>query len=903
MWRKLRKIASLRKIVLALIIVSLFGLFYSISQLTPTTFPVERQLPRLVLPPASECHNEMSNIRGFDQPLNKGNTSQTRQKILVFLRDGHTQLGRDVVTALESIRFKFNIQSGEIRNLPILIDDSKGRYALIIFEDIFMYFSLHQWNREMIDKYCLDFDVGIIYFLRGSKSRSKENDVVHNGPVGTFPLSYFNGVNLKDYQLNPQSPILRIARPGEIWQGFLPFSKNWALFKSDHSTYQPVSFVIQAGPDDVPQGNKGRKSRHRRAAVVANKDFPDAMAPDFSDKLVTVVHDTGQLDGIQRVIFGSGLTFWLHKVLFLDAISYLSHGKLVSPLERYIQIDIDDVFVGTKGNRMNADDVTALVNFQDKVRQTIPGFTFQLGFSGKFIFYGNEKETEGDRLFLKVHDRFAWFPHMWSHMQAHWFNNVTELCSYMDINARFAVRHHLNTSSHYAVAPHHAGVFPVHEQLYDCWDQIWNITTTSTEEYPHLRPDHKRRGFMYRDVKNLPRQTCGLFTHTMILDKYPGGPEALHDHINGGSLFLSFLYNQFNIFMTHLSNYGNDRLAIYTFDHAINFVRCWTNLKLLQVPPETMAKKYFDLYPDELDPVWLNPCLDKRHLEIWSTEKNCNQLPDFVVVGPQKTGTTALYWYLNMHPDVKSNLPSATTFEEVQFFSGKNYFKGLDWYVSYFPIPENNTILFEKSATYFDQAVVAKRLNALLPKKPVIAILLDPAKRAYSWYQHMRSHDDNTALQHSFYEVITAKREGSPQALISLQHRCLDPGFYAVHLDNWLEHLSAKQIIIVDGDTLKDNPVRAMQDLQEHLGFKSTIDYSKLLKYEKKKGFYCQILKSGKTKCLGKSKGRQYPEMDDQSMNYLRHYYSDANRKLLQMLQSINKPIPLWVLEQVNSQH
>jgi len=54
-------------------------------------------------------------------------------------------------------------------------------------------------------------------------------------------------------------------------------------------------------------------------------------------------------------------------------------------------------------------------------------------------FSGNKKENEGDRLFLKMHHHFSWFPHMWSHMQAHWFDNVTGLCQYMDINYKFAI--------------------------------------------------------------------------------------------------------------------------------------------------------------------------------------------------------------------------------------------------------------------------------------------------------------------------------------------------------------------------------------------------------------------------------------------------------------------------------
>lgn len=56
--------------------------------------------------------------------------------------------------------------------------------------------------------------------------------------------------------------------------------------------------------------------------------------------------------------------------------------------------------------------------------------------------------------------------------------------------------------------------------------------------------------------------------------------------------------------MTHMSNYGNDRLALYTFESVIKFVQCWTNLRLLSAAPLQLAEKYFQQYPDEIDPVW-----------------------------------------------------------------------------------------------------------------------------------------------------------------------------------------------------------------------------------------------------------------------------------------------------------
>lgn len=61
-------------------------------------------------------------------------------------------------------------------------------------------------------------------------------------------------------------------------------------------------------------------------------------------------------------------------------------------------------------------------------------------------------------------------------------------------------------------------------------------------------------------------------------------------------------------------------------------------------------------------------------------------------------------------------------------------------YMEFFPIPSNTTsdFYFEKSANYFDSEVAPRRAAALLSKAKVITILINPADRAYSWYQVSR---------------------------------------------------------------------------------------------------------------------------------------------------------------------
>lgn len=61
---------------------------------------------------------------------------------------------------------------------------------------------------------------------------------------------------------------------------------------------------------------------------------------------------------------------------------------------------------------------------------------------------------------------------------------------------------------------------------------------------------------------------------------------------------------QISIFMTHLSNYGNDQLGLYTFVHLASFLHSWTNLKLHTLPPLQLAQKYFQLFPEQRNPLW-----------------------------------------------------------------------------------------------------------------------------------------------------------------------------------------------------------------------------------------------------------------------------------------------------------
>ncbi|XP_044537174.1 bifunctional heparan sulfate N-deacetylase/N-sulfotransferase 4 [Gracilinanus agilis] len=787
------------------IVISAYFLYSGYKQevtLTETTAGAECSDPKL-LPYRSV---ELKTVKPID-------TSKTDPTVLLFVESQYSQLGQDIIAILESSRFQYHMVIAPGKgDIPPLTDNGRGKYTLVIYENILKYVTMDSWNRELLEKYCVEYSVSIIGF-----HKANENSLPSTKLKG-FPLNLYNNMALKDCFVNAQSPLLHITKAPRVEKGPLP-GEDWTIFQFNHSTYQPVLLTELQISKPL-------------AAPLSNTNL-----------YATVIQDLGLHDGIQRVLFGNNLNFWLHKLIFIDAISFLSGKKLTLSLDRYILVDIDDIFVGKEGTRMNVKDVKALLETQNLLRTQVANFTFNLGFSGKFYHTGTEEEDEGDDLLLGSVDEFWWFPHMWSHMQPHLFHNESSLVEQMILNKEFALEHGIPINLGYAVAPHHSGVYPVHIQLYEAWKKVWGIQVTSTEEYPHLKPARYRRGFIHNGIMVLPRQTCGLFTHTIFYKEYPGGPQELDKSIQGGELFLTILLNPISIFMTHLSNYGNDRLGLYTFVNLANFVQSWTNLRLQTLPPVQLAHKYFELFPEQKDPLWQNPCDDKRHRDIWSRDKTCDHLPKFLVIGPQKTGTTALYLFLLMHPSIISNLPSPKTFEEVQFFNGNNYQKGIDWYMDFFPIPSNitNDFLFEKSANYFHSEEAPRRAASLVPKAKIITILIDPSDRAYSWYQ----------------------------------------------------------LLIIDGQQLRSDPATVMDEVQKFLGVTPHYNYSEALTFDPQKGFWCQLLEGGKTKCLGKSKGRKYPPMDLESRAFLSSYYRDHNVELSKLLHRLGQPLPSWLRQEL----
>jgi hypothetical protein len=192
------------------------------------------------------------------------------------------------------------------------------------------------------------------------------------------------------------------------------------------------------------------------------------------------------------------------------------------------------------------------------------------------------------------------------------------------------------------------------------------------------------------------------------------------------------------------------------------------------------------------------------------------QLPDFIIIGTQRGGTTSLYRYLTAHRDIGPALR-----KEVHFFD-RYYEKGVDWYLANFPMRGEVPVTGEASPYYIYHPEVPERVRTLVPKARFIALLRNPVDKAYSHYQ-MRLRRDGETL--SFEDAIDREQErmgssADPASLAWRHSSYVARGVYIAQLERWMSVFPREQFLIIKSEDFYENPQRVLQEALEYLGLR-----------------------------------------------------------------------------------
>jgi hypothetical protein len=207
-------------------------------------------------------------------------------------------------------------------------------------------------------------------------------------------------------------------------------------------------------------------------------------------------------------------------------------------------------------------------------------------------------------------------------------------------------------------------------------------------------------------------------------------------------------------------------------------------------------------------------------------------LPDYLIIGAQRAGTTSLHRYLVQHPGVRTMLRT----KGVHFFDTA-YGRGLSWYAARFPtkayawyVARRHGVALrtgEASPYYLFHPHVPGRVAEHLPQVKLIALLRDPVQRAYSHYQHEVARGFETL---SFEEAIeaeparlaseTERMAADPlyNSFAHQHHSYLARGRYAEQLDRWRSHFADEQLLVLSSERFFAEPERTFARVLDFIG-------------------------------------------------------------------------------------
>ena len=175
-------------------------------------------------------------------------------------------------------------------------------------------------------------------------------------------------------------------------------------------------------------------------------------------------------------------------------------------------------------------------------------------------------------------------------------------------------------------------------------------------------------------------------------------------------------------------------------------------------------------------------------------------LPNVVVIGAQKCGTSALHWYLRHHPGASVSQPKELDF----FLQERNWSKGVDWYRAHFDA--GRPVRVDASPNYtahpFHRGVMG-RMAAVVPDARLIYLVRDPLARIAAHWAH------NYAL---------GRHDGDVAALLAARSTYVTRSMYALQLDQVLAHFPADRLLVLDQRELREHRAATLRRVFAYAG-------------------------------------------------------------------------------------
>jgi hypothetical protein len=190
-------------------------------------------------------------------------------------------------------------------------------------------------------------------------------------------------------------------------------------------------------------------------------------------------------------------------------------------------------------------------------------------------------------------------------------------------------------------------------------------------------------------------------------------------------------------------------------------------------------------------------------------------LPNLIIIGAGKAGTTSLHRYLDEHPDVYMCHP-----KEARFFIHDGWRAGLEWYESLFPKPA--LVRGEATPSYSIYPItkgVPSRIHDLIPDAKLMYIVRDPIERIPAHYSQRHVGLGGKETRSLDEAVRSALRHGDDPV-----NPYLAASRYATQLERYLEYFPLEQILVIDNAELRSQRKAVLREVFRFLGIDESFE-------------------------------------------------------------------------------
>ena len=211
------------------------------------------------------------------------------------------------------------------------------------------------------------------------------------------------------------------------------------------------------------------------------------------------------------------------------------------------------------------------------------------------------------------------------------------------------------------------------------------------------------------------------------------------------------------------------------------------------------------------------------------------RVPELIVVGAKRGGTTSLWKYLDSHPGILPTFPRAEKIKGTYFFD-EEWARGERWYRSHFPTDHvraraaaqlgYDPIAFEASPYYLFHPHAPARAHQVAPDALIVALLRDPVERAFSHFKERSNHTEDLSFADAL--AAEAERTGGEEArmladpsVVSLAHRhqtYVAQSRYAPMLERWFTAFGRDRVLVTAAEDFYADPQAFCDEITTKVG-------------------------------------------------------------------------------------